>query len=685
MDRVILNGVFISALAIVLATAISVANASQCDAGFIIEPRWAAPYAVKPGSYFTVTLRTPVTNVEEAYLSNGTVVYELQLEPLGEQTFKAFIPSTVTPGLYDLVIVVNGRICGEHNAVWVLDDYPQTLILMHVSDTHFGVFNPTGKSAKEYNLAAVVLALSLPNVTAVIATGDIADKAAVEQYMDLRLVYGLLDKPVFIVPGNHDHIGGTDNFETYVAPLQWMRIIGDFLLIALNSGYKGFISIEQAKWAAMTIMNNTDKVKLILIHHPLFAYVYDDIPHSFTVDDSDELLELLKTKKPRSRYPYVYTSWLENEKALKILVDAIYYGNVTAILSGHIHVDSYAEVRRPNGPTTHFIVATTLGGPIRLERNDYHGFRLVIVGSDGSVNVLGQNVPWARHSSYNIEGVDAVLKVGPGVSSIMFRINDPDTAKLLPKLRLAVPVPKELREMEYKIYAPGFRKVWERCTDLYCAVYAITERVEVGKWYVLAVYTIEDLKPPSIVEVNIPSKVTANKPIVISYSVSDDAWGIGRTVVELEIDGRKMVIYPVRFDNEYRLSLPPLGKTGIIKAKIIVYDASGKATIVERTIEVVKSMTLIPSPTQALQPQPITTKPTMTPVHTRTITSVITTTKIESIEITVTRIPEEQEIKEITLSQPTVLDQSIAIIASVVMLVLAAIAYMIIYRGERRA
>ena len=102
----------------------------QWCGSLLTEPRWGAPEAVLSGKSFVIELSKSL-EIEEAELTNGSTKIELMLEKLSDSSYRATVPDTAAPGVYDLVLYSGGKIlCSEHNAVWVLKDYPRSLVLM---------------------------------------------------------------------------------------------------------------------------------------------------------------------------------------------------------------------------------------------------------------------------------------------------------------------------------------------------------------------------------------------------------------------------------------------------------------------------------------------------------------------------------------------------------------------------
>ncbi len=641
--------------------------------GLVKFPRWALPEPVKPGSTLLVELSKPI-KVDEIVLANGVEEYKLKVETKGTK-LTAKLPPTVKPGLYDLILYSSSKIiCGEHNAVWVLKEYPKKLVLLHISDNHFGVVNPTGRTAESYNLALAILALSIPNITVIVDTGDLADTASVDQYKNARMILGLVDKPLLIIPGNHDHVTGDENYKAYVGPLTWNLTLGSFMFLGLDTGYEGYIDISQAEWAAKVLAESKAKAKIVLFHHPHFAYVYGKTPHSFTVKSWEELVKILKTKKPGSRYPYVYTSWLTSEKAFTRLVKAFYEEGVTLVLSGHIHLDSYAEVIRADGTKIYYVVTTTLGGPVRT--GDYHGFKILVVDDKGHVEVKGADVPWSRHASFNIEGLDVAYTRTETAVTAVVALKSKELASLMPRLVLAIPLPCSWKD-KVKLEAPGAEKTWIKATPVYCAAYAVFPKPEPGKVYRLIAYTAPDKEPPKIEAKTTTIRVPAGYPVTVKVKITDDSWGVANVTGVLAYDTKTIKLTPAKMGSRYMFSIPPLPAT-VKQAKLVVYaeDASGKKTTQTITITYYKPEK--PKPTTTTRTT--TTPKTITTPQTTTITT--KTPKKETITKTLPPIT-FKTLKRVTATGIRVAGPAPAAIAVPLIIGVVAIALVIVLARRR--
>ncbi len=664
--------------------------------GIVRYPNWGLPDVAYPGGNVGIHLWSNV-GVKGAVLENGSFKVRLKLIKSGEGIVEAELPEGVGPGMYDLILNTTEGTCGIHNAVWVprerFDSPSSALVLMHVTDNHFNVLNPGERPAADYVLSAVLLALSMPNVTAVVNTGDLANTGNVNQYLKAIEVFNLLNKPVFSIPGNHDHVVGIKNYELYVGPTNWSLRLGRFLLVGMDTGYDGYPTMAEAEWAYKVLTGSNATAEILMFHHPLFGYVYGDTPHDFNVSSWQDLEKVLLSKKPGSKYPYLFTSWLQNKKAFETTLKAIYGSRTVLVLAGHIHLDSYATIERPNHVKTWFIVTTALGGPVRDQ--DYHGFRIIKVYGNGTVQVYGEGKPWDRHASYSVEGVEAYLKVGRAASAETLTITDPKIAAMLPHVVLAVPIPKDF-EGKYRVYAPNADKVWSRCTPAFCAVYAEFKEVKLGNTYRLVAYVKPDEAPPTIIVRNAPQEVLVGKPVNIAYGIKDDAWGVQGTNATVIINGEKNIVKPMLYGGSYTISFLAPKTPGKVTVVITATDLSGKVTSKTIVINVVESTPTPPPPltnttststtvtktasttTTTTTQQTSTTTQTITSTSTTTLTTSSTTTQSTTTSTTQSSTPSS------TTQQPGSATATLLIVGGAIAIVVVAVALYLVLRKAQR-
>jgi len=520
----------------------------------------------------------------------------------------------------------------------------EKIFIVHITDRHFGVINSNGKEAWKYDLAANLLSLGLDGFTIIVDTGDLADTAAPVEYEQSLMIDYILYHPFIGVPGNHDHVGGLKNYIYYRGPWNYtIGVLGLYRFIGIDSGGEGYINTDQATWAKDVLESTREPVKIIMFHHPHFTHMFGDIQFNFTVNSVDELYSLLTSKKPNSRYTYIYSSWLQNAKALKTLLEGIF--NTPAkrvlILSGHVHLNSYAEVHTPDGKTIQYIVTVTTGGSIRPQ--DYHGFRVIELSSDGSVKIYGEGPYYIRGSSFNTEYVEANYVQGPSAVTVYFKItNKTKIIDLLDKTVLALYIPPDYYGKTVNVYKTGVDELKLRCTPLGCVLYGYSPSPpEVGKEYRLTVYTAEDKESPTIQLIRMtPSKPKVGRQVTLYFKVSDDAWGIASIEAVASYNGKEIKFIPSLSGNILRITISQLDK-GVDKLKLTVrvVDASGKEASFTKEITYIK-----PSPTKTVTTPKTTTSIPQTETQTATTTTTqIITTKPPATTITTTETTATKE------------------------------------------
>ncbi len=561
--------------------------------GAVLYPKLATPAFTAPGDVFELRLRAGI-NASKIIIDDGFGhSYALSYTKEGD-VLKVKVPTDAVRGIYDLIIVTgSGQVIGEPHAVVVAGPNAYSKInIVHVTDRHFGVINSNGRSAANYDLAANFIVLGLPNNTIIIDTGDVADTARDIEYTESVWTDYLLDKPLIGIPGNHDHVGASSNYAKYRGPWNYtVSIYGLYRVVGIDSGGDGYITGSQASWAAKVLTDSKEPVKIVLFHHPHFTHVWGDIPHVFEAKSAEDLYQILVSKKPGSRYMYVYSSWLENKKAFKMLVEAMYSAPAKRVvaLSGHVHLDSYAEVHRTDGSAINYVVTTATGGSVRP--GDYHGFRIISLTSEGSIAIHGDGPHDARHASFNLEGVEAKIVHGPAAVSAVFSLKGTNVTRYMVKTVVAIPVPREYLGKKLELHLVNLDGYRLRCTPLGCTLYAYTDKPPAeGVEYKAILYQEPDEKPPALRLTRVyPPKPLEGKQVAITLKVSDDAWGVERLEAILVLpNGTRMALRPSAIGDTVRIIVPPL--RGVEKAKLVVeaVDVCGKETVLEKEITYIK-------------------------------------------------------------------------------------------------
>jgi 3',5'-cyclic AMP phosphodiesterase CpdA len=348
-------------------------SAAFLIAASIVDPRWGAPIYVTPGGSFNITLDVPVAVNSVALAAPGAPLVQLKFTVSGS-VITANVPPDTPLGLYD--IVINGGEIYEPKAVWV-GNVTGPLRILQLTDVHVGV---ELDMASLYRLIHGILYANSAPVDVVFFTGDHADVGGQPWHHILFVRYAsMITKPVFVVPGNHEHAGDDSlvNYRKYQGLPYWYRVVGPYLIIGLDTGFDGYLTDEQVKFYESVLARHPDKVKIVLMHHPPFY-----LQNSYVVEtyrgpqDIDRL-----SRDPTGRRPYylVYTNHLQNRAGFEKFLNLTFRYKVAVVMSGHVHSGNSTIII--NG--TYFVTTRTLGGSIDTS----HGFRTYVVYPNGTVKV----------------------------------------------------------------------------------------------------------------------------------------------------------------------------------------------------------------------------------------------------------------------------------------------------------
>ena len=125
---------------------------------------------------------------------------------------------------------------------------------------------------------AALLALD-PAPDVVLATGDLVDGGSAEEYACLRRLLAPIERPLFLVPGNHDArrplfdaFGGTglpagDGRFLHYAVEDWpVRLIGLDTIVPGEPG--GRLCAERLVWLDERLAEEAERPTLLFMHHP---------------------------------------------------------------------------------------------------------------------------------------------------------------------------------------------------------------------------------------------------------------------------------------------------------------------------------------------------------------------------------------------------------------------------------
>lgn len=561
-------------LAGILALTIALQNYSATPVVKILDPRYSNPIACFPGELFNITI-AGMYEVDKAWLIAPGLNYTLNIVQIypreGGYKILTKVPENVKPELYDIYLISGAGLIREPRCVWIIDRYPDNITFIHLTDIHIGVITDNIPSHYYYQ-TAINLVNALPVDFAVI-TGDDIDKG--NDIIALKTFYKVTNKarkPTFIIPGNHDHYHTDVNsfkekyYGFYVGPAYWYRVIGSFLIVGLDTGAMGFMNSSQLKWFKNILAKYNDKVKIVLMHHPIFNSLFGEVKGSWTaqVPSAAEFLRLVEQYE------------------------------VKLVLSGHVHKDGVVLY---NGRTW-FVTTTTTSGP---KVSQYHGFRIITVTSDGKVIIQAPKGkdPLHEAASFNIEKISMRYVTNRDNTACTIVVDiEKDFELNLSNVILHFYVSSQVEKYEYGIYGEVESFEIKRYgPDWYVATVKTDLKPGVKKIFTVA--SFKDEKAPSVkIDSYSPKNPVLGKDLVTFYiSASDDGWGVDQVYLVYETpNGTSTVLSTYLWRGMYYIAeIPPLNFESIeVWAKAVDFAGdwkeSEKITISYKQLEEEKTV-----------------------------------------------------------------------------------------------
>ena len=501
----------------------------------------------------------------KAYLTAKILPAPIELKLVGSEynakkgiwTLKFKLPEAVKPGLYDLILEysIAGKTVkiNEPRSVWVLAKWPRKLRILLSGDTK----TPGGKP---YYFTFVKIA-SLLKPDLLIFDGDEVERPDITSAW-VQFLQGLkaFTMPTYMVIGNHEYekLGSAKIYESILGYRNYSITIGKFLIIALDTGSEG-VGVEydrflsQLKWAERVLKENKDKVKILVLHHPLL-HVWKESPRTtvkayYKVSSPEDLEKLNR----QYRLIYRYSLWIKDGKiteAAKKLFELILKYDVRIIQTAHTHTDSDIVIIDAQGRKHYFLTITAVAYDVR--KYDIRGFKIIEIYDDGRVNEktityagrkLGEyptSIPidWPGEGMYpyklgTIEYYYAPANDGTrhAVSFIARNMLN----QTFKNIYIEFVLPKDKPFSAYKWYPhppPAF-KVFEGKDKIYVRVYNVTLPAKGVVYYTLA--AVSDETPPSILEVRNVS-IVVKKWSILRVKVKDSGWGVKDIYVEYSFD-----------------------------------------------------------------------------------------------------------------------------------------------------
>ncbi|ASJ07445.1 metallophosphoesterase [Thermococcus pacificus] len=561
---------------------VSAASASPAPGEILLQPLPGAPVIGSPGEIVEIR---PAEGVSIQSLQIVSILhgpYDLEIIGTDNGVLKAKIPEDAVPDVYFLVVKSDEGEVAIPNGVWVVKENPKLLRIAHLSDIHVTSGAKIGfvcgdyfqKSLPEilkycdhpyamHSYTAHVSAMTYYAMTGlqgqgvvnvIVSTGDDVDTSGDQEgyrMFDHGILMGTAAGTPFIsIKGNHDH--PPTYYTKYVNPRYFYEVIGDFLIIGLDSrGEERHPEMEQLQWMEDVLKAHPNKTVIVLVHHPFWYSTPDGkwggTIKGYTAFDDGDWSALTK---------FVSWDWEgrngEYDDIARYFLQMVEKYNIRLVLAGHIHKDKPVLYVDKNGNEHWFYTVTTTGAPDKTSNPpsetdkklgytvpSWYGSQVIYVYSNGTVEFpLTGDVLHEGISSLPIPQ-----------KFIVYRQNGEDgtAIKFVNELDQTVSGPLVLQ-------IPEGAKIDPDHTNITYTV--LGEREIGGAYYVLINATVPegisqiaavketDTKPPDVkVGYITPSKPKPGSLFKVYISASDNV-GIRDMKVQIVSDGKVLAEYP---------------------------------------------------------------------------------------------------------------------------------------------
>jgi 3',5'-cyclic AMP phosphodiesterase CpdA len=505
------------------------------------------------------------------------------------------IPNDLPSSLYDVNIayLAAGKNVNytQTRSAWVLKEWPTSLTIAQITDLHM----PYGAD----NVAKFVYEANLLSPDIVISTGDNVDTETIASAWGyLQSIISRLDSPSYLIPGNHDHAGAkSEYYQQYGGRLNYTVTLGKFLLVAMDSGDNGYLTIQDMQWASSILARNLDKIKILFFHHPLLSrdigtHVVDDKGGDVTGDWT----------KANELVPLIHLGWCDTvdgkyvpkPEAVELLKMVQTY-DVRVILNGHVHSDM---IHLLNGKHW-FVTTAAIGGGVTPPM--YNDYRIIKIDDTGKVTFdpIRQNTLYDAPNGVPVGGIKYYFKNhndGTETAVTAVVVNDLDTPLTDARLVFQVSSAKPISVYKFQGLQPNRLETSTTGSSHTVVAYIDIPGKNTSSYTLYS--ELDSTKP--IVKI-IPPNQPYNKGESVSFSVdaSDSGWGLKSLQVSyaFEMDSRYFSLdtpFNLKVDKEnniiayptetYQLSIPNT-RGYELRVKVKATDYAGNIETLETMIK----------------------------------------------------------------------------------------------------
>ena len=591
---------------------------------FIEQPAPAVPAFTVPGGTFQLHVKdgVQVQSVQAVSVLHGP--YLLSVEGTQGSVLTVRVPADIVPDTYFLLIKTNDGTLVLPNGLKVFKEWPETLRLAWVSDTHVTSSAKLGFVCGDYfqrdiyalekycanpiPLHSVVATdsvytyWSMKEVDILINTGDEVDSSS--DLVGYNILYDIITRAAAAgqsyvgIKGNHDDPPTV--YSKLIAPPLFYVTVGKFIIIGLDTGGdRGYPTMDEIEWMEKVLDEHKNYTPIVLYHHPYFFaprwnYLGGVIKGLDPFDDNDwnELKNYL-------RY------WAGDEAvARRFLEDVVKY-NIPLTMSGHIHHDMYWRYVDREGHVHYFLTLTSTGAPDKESNPASHpgysptwyGSNYVIVSTNGSVEMPYVTVKFdgdkvkSDFMSIPVPQKFMVFRHESEIGTAVKFINELDESVTGP-ITLVIPegakIDPEHTNITYTVL--GEREIGDKYYML------VNATVPVGVSQVVVTKESDGEKPNVQIAYLQPTHPKPNKPFMV-YLTATDNLGIRDLYAEVLDENGNPVKYEKasRFPGEagsgkpdndfYTIELPPL-KEGKYTLQIVAVDFYGNKAVVSKPITI---------------------------------------------------------------------------------------------------
>ncbi|ASJ01092.1 metallophosphoesterase [Thermococcus gorgonarius] len=557
-------------------TSVQAASNVVVPGQIVLDPLPGTPAVGLPGDIIEVH---PAEGVNIQSLQIVSILhgpYDLQIVGTEDGVVKAKIPDETVPDVYFLVVKSDKGDVTIPNGVWVMEKAPTVLRIAHGSDLHVtsgfkmgfvcGDYfqksipeilnyckNPIGMhsytAAESFMTYYAMTGIRGQNViNLIISTGDDVDTSGDQEgykMFDKAILHATAaGTPLISIKGNHDH--PPTYYSKYVGPRYFYRVIGDFLIIGLDSrGEERHPEMEQLQWMEDVLKSHPNKTVIVLVHHPFWYSTPDGnwggTIKGYTAFDDNDWNALTK---------FVSWDWEgrngEYDDIARYFLQMVEKYNIRLVLAGHIHRDKPVLYIDKNGNEHWFWTVTTTGAPDKTSNPpsekdkargyttpSWYGSQVIYVYSNGTVEFpLAGNVLHEGISSLPVPQKFVVFRQeGLEGTAVQFfnELNESVSGPLVIKIPAGASVDPESTNITYEVVAER-----EIGGENYMLLNVTIPR---GISQITAV-TKKDTKPPEVsIGYITPSKPQPGQRFSVYISANDNV-GIKTMKVQIIVGGK---------------------------------------------------------------------------------------------------------------------------------------------------